>query len=73
MSHDVSVLNGRHAMLAVGPFRRHGDALSHVDAFRRWVEQARPMGRLLRLRHLLPPHGSPAWPAHRRVRRTRGC
>jgi hypothetical protein len=39
MSHDVSVLNGRHAMLAVGPFRRHGDALSHVDAFRRWAEQ----------------------------------
>lgn len=36
MAFYVSVINGNEAALALGPFRRAGDAARHVDAVRRF-------------------------------------
>lgn len=39
MSYYVSAIQGAKSTLAVGPFRRHGDALAHVERFRRWATE----------------------------------
>lgn len=40
MSYYVSAvqLGGSRHVLAVGPFRRHGDALAHVEPVRGWAQ-----------------------------------
>lgn len=38
MAFYVSAIRGRHRKLLVGPFRRHGDALTHVDRMARWLD-----------------------------------
>jgi hypothetical protein len=37
MAYYVSAIKGPRKALAVGPFRRHGDALALVDRVRRWA------------------------------------
>jgi hypothetical protein len=39
MAYYVSAIKGRRKALAVGPFRRHGDALALVDRVRRWADR----------------------------------
>lgn len=39
MAFYVSAINGRRKALAVGPYRRHGDALAAVEPVRRWAER----------------------------------
>lgn len=45
MSYYVSAVSGSRRALVVGPFRRHGDALAHVEPFRRWAAQNVPDAR----------------------------
>ncbi len=38
MAFYVSAIRGQRRKLLVGPFRRHGDALAHVDRMARWLD-----------------------------------
>jgi hypothetical protein len=43
MAFYVSAISGR-KRLALGPFRGHGEALKHVDCFRRWAAHFTDVG-----------------------------